>query len=249
MYMYIYNMLWVSESRLHPDPKREFSPKSEGFRHSDQQSAIQQKLEVMAWCSKSQHLTEILMNYINHWIMITKVNRILNLQLAQPPPISALRKPQGAPASARPSRPAAAHPTTEPAGWSNMPGSSKPWGWGQNWDQQWKMVILKLTVILYNCIILRMILSSDISLDDGIMQLFVIIWAMILSSNSWWVLRSTTWGQNGSKGHRHWNLQSTKKLKFPASEVTTWLLLKVNDGVSRIPYPPLAPDFMIVKTC
>lgn len=153
----------------------------------------------MAWCSKSQHLTEILMNYINHWIMIAKVNRILNLQLAQPPPISALRKPQGAPASARPSHPAAAHPTTEPAGWSNMPGSSKPWGWGQNWDQQWKMVILKLTVILYNCIILLMILSSDISLDDGIMQLFVIIWAMILSSNSWWVLRSTTWGQNGSK--------------------------------------------------
>ena len=152
--------------------------------------------------------------------MITKVNGILNLQLAQPPPISALQTPQGTPASARPSRPAAAHPTTEPAGWSNMPGSSKPCKWGQNWDQQWKMVILKLTVILYNCIILLMILSYDISLDDGIMQLFVMIWAMILPSNSWWVLRSTLLSK--------WIQKATgiETSKFPKCNIQLWTIHK-----------------------
>jgi len=49
VYVYIYNMLWVSESRLHPDPKREFSSKPEGFRHSDQQSAIQSNKNWRWW--------------------------------------------------------------------------------------------------------------------------------------------------------------------------------------------------------
>ena len=227
----------------------------------------------MAWDSKNVTISRNF-DYINHRIINQCQQKILDqkifwCQFHQPAQFSwfldlplgphpSLAESLGPPASARPSRPAAARPRTGLGGWSSRPGWSPSMEDGDTKASSYTSDTSDTTYSSYHTIIYHWrIVSCNFLPSIG-------LW-----SNCWWVLGSVYFGvKMDPKSHRHWNLQARtcwpnkcsclvrqiSKVQYPTvkNPQKRWTFHFwppghcSNDGVFRIPCPPLVPYFMII---